>query len=392
MAEARQAYHDALETASDDLERCRARIGLAAVKRVTEDLQGAFSDLEQAEAAAVSQELVVEQARIHFLRGNLYFPLGDIDRCLKEHGTSLELARQAGDAELEAAALGGLGDAEYVRARMISAHERLRACVDLCRRHGLGRIEVANQAQIAHTMLYLTPHNKALVEARAAAKAAAKVGHHRAELNARVAAMFALLVQLKLDQCRQEAHAVGALIDHLGARRFEQARLLYLGRIALAEGRRSEAVGFLEAALDVAQATGMGYHGPTVLGALALVLEKPDERRRALAEGEAILHAGCVGHNQLWFYPDAIQAALALGAFDEVERFALALDNFTLPEPLPWSQFFSARGRALGAFGQGRRDGALMTELERLRDEGNHLGLKIALPAIEAALLEVEQH
>ena len=47
--------------------------------------------------------------------------------CAK-HGTALELARSAGAGELEAMALGGLGDAEYVRGRVISAHDRFRRC------------------------------------------------------------------------------------------------------------------------------------------------------------------------------------------------------------------------------------------------------------------------
>jgi len=44
--------------------------------------------------------------------GNLLFPRGDVEGCLREHRRSLDLAREAGSAELEAAALGGLGDAE----------------------------------------------------------------------------------------------------------------------------------------------------------------------------------------------------------------------------------------------------------------------------------------
>jgi hypothetical protein len=39
-----------------------------------------------------------------------------------------------------------------------------------------------------------------------------------------------------------------------------------------------------------------------------------------LAEAEAIIAAGCVGHNQLQFYPLAMQLALELGDYDEVER------------------------------------------------------------------------
>jgi hypothetical protein len=153
MSEAGRAYQAGLDAAADDRERCTAWIGLAAVKRVTDDLAGAVADLEQANAAAVRHHLLAEQAHIHFLRGNLCFPRGDLDGCLREHGIGLELAKRVGATELEAIALGGLGDAEYVRGRMISAHGRFSECVELCERHGFGRIEVANPMTAFHPMV-----------------------------------------------------------------------------------------------------------------------------------------------------------------------------------------------------------------------------------------------
>jgi tetratricopeptide (TPR) repeat protein len=174
MAAAGDAYGAALVAAESAAERCRARIGLAAVKRITDDLDGAFTDLEQAEADAVAQGLTAERASIHYLRGNLFFPRADIESCLREHGQSLELARAAGSAELEAAALGGLGDAEYLRGRMISAHDRLLRCVELAREQNFGRIEVSNLAQIANTQLYFRPQREALESALTTAAAAAK--------------------------------------------------------------------------------------------------------------------------------------------------------------------------------------------------------------------------
>ena len=388
MAAARCAYEAALASAESGAERARAWIGLAAIKRITDDLEGAFTDLERAEADAVAQGLTAERARVHYLRGNLFFPRGDIEGCLREHGRSLELARAARSPELEAAALGGLGDAEYVRGRMISAHDRLHRCVELSRQHGFGRIEVANLAQIAHARLYFRPQQDALEHALAAASAAAKVGHDRAELNARLAAVFALSVLAEPGACRDQVARAQTLVHRLEARRFEQACRLYLARIALAEGRRSEAVELLEQAFDISRRTGIGFHGPQILGTFAHALERPEERRRVLAEGEALIRAGCVGHNQLRFYPDAMQVALDLADHDELERYAGALEDYTRPEPLPWSNFFIARGRALAALGRGRRDAALMAELRRLRDEGERLGLRIALPAIETALAE----
>ena len=154
MSAAASAYEGAMDAAASDSERCRVWLGLAAVKRVTDDLEGAFADLNQAEKAAVEQGLIAEQARSHFLRGNLLFPRGDIEGCVREHRRGLDLARQAGSAELEAMALGGVGDAEYMRGRMISAHEGFRRCIELARQQGLGRIEVANWPMAAITRWY----------------------------------------------------------------------------------------------------------------------------------------------------------------------------------------------------------------------------------------------
>ncbi len=189
MPEAMSAYEAALGAASDDAERCRAWLGLAGVKRVTDDLDGAFADLARAQAAAEALGLLGERARIHFLRGNLFFPRGDIDGCLREHQSSLELARAIGSPELEAQALGGLGDAEYVRGRMLASYHHLARCVELARAQGLGRVEVANRSQMAQAALYFRPLGEALDLGIAAAHAAAEVGHLRAEINARAATM-----------------------------------------------------------------------------------------------------------------------------------------------------------------------------------------------------------
>ena len=217
-------------------------LGLAAVKRVTEDLDGAFADLERAQAAAEQHGLVELRARIHFLRGNLHFPRGNIDGCLAEHEKSLELARAIGSPELEAQALGGLGDAEYVRGHMISSHRHLRDCVELAAQHGFGRIEVANRSQIAHARLYFDPQQAVFDAAIAAAEAAERVGHQRAELNARSAAIFASSMLGRWDDLRTQAEKTDTLVRRLGARRFLQGSLLHLGKAALAAGRRDEAL------------------------------------------------------------------------------------------------------------------------------------------------------
>ena len=145
MPEALVAYEGALDAAADDAERCRAWIGLAAVKRVTDDLDGAFADLERAEAAAAAQGLLAEAARVHYLRGNLCFPRGDIEGCLREHGRSLELARRAGRPSWRRRRWAASATPSTCAAGWSARTSAFSGCVELCRRHGLGRIEVANR-------------------------------------------------------------------------------------------------------------------------------------------------------------------------------------------------------------------------------------------------------
>jgi tetratricopeptide (TPR) repeat protein len=390
MPEAGRAYQAALEAAADDQERCLAWIGLAAVKRVTDDLAGALADLERAETVAVRHHLIAEQARIHFLRGNLCFPRGDIDGCLREHGIALELARRAGATELEAMALGGLGDAEYVRGRMISAHDRFRRCVELCARHGFGRIEVANRPMMAFTRWFAGDARGALADADAAIESAARVGHRRAEMIGHHAAFFCRYSLTDFPAAQPHAEAALSLARQLGARRFETEALVFQAELHCLAGRRAEAVADAEEGVKISRETGPAFLGPFALGALASATDDPSVRLVALNEGEALLRAGAVSHNHLLFRRDAIDACLCAGDWEGAERSAAALEEFTRSEPLPFSDFYIARARALTANGSNRSEpAALAAELERLSEAGERLGLLVALPEIVSAIKEM---
>jgi class 3 adenylate cyclase/tetratricopeptide (TPR) repeat protein len=386
MTEARGAYSAALEAASDDGQRCRAWLGLAAVKRVTDDLDGAFADLDRAEAVAAHLGLDAERARVHFLRGNLFFPRGNIQGVLDEHQQSLRLAKASGSVELEAAALGGLGDAEYARGRMLTAAERFDACVALCHEHGFGRIEVANRPMAAITRIYALKLADAAAGAQAAIEASTRVGHKRSLVIGRHTAFLCAL--LSADHAAAADHAAHALefARQLGARRFEAEALHFLGTVRHAQGRQAEGLDLIRQGLAISRETSMPFMGPWILGDLALATDAPDERRAALAEGEHLLAAGSLSHNHLWFYPAAIEVSLQCEEWREAERHAGALEAYTRPEPLPWADFHVARGRALAAFGAGRRDGSVAQQLQRLRAEALSAGVVHALAAIEDAL------
>jgi tetratricopeptide (TPR) repeat protein len=386
MPEAKSAYETALQRAPDERERCQAWLGLAAVKRILDDFDGAFSDLDRAEAGAAKLDLPAERARINFLRGNLYFPRGEIDRCLDAHQRGLEFARQAGSNELEAEALGGLGDVEYVRGRMISAYERFDRCVSVCRQYGFEWIEVTHLAMRGISRFYDADVREALRDALAAAEAGRKLGHHRGEMIARTIAseMFANLGELAL--AKLELERVEELVQHLGVLRFDALRLNCLAKVLRAEGRREEALPLVERSVEIGRRTGLSFSGPSSLGALALTTDDADVREQALIEGEALLQAGSLAHNHFRFCRDAIDATLCIGDWNRAEHFAAILEDFTRPEPLGWTAFYVARGRALAAHGRGRRDRPTMTQIHQLAEDARRTGLRLALPGLERAL------
>ena len=188
------------------------------------------------------------------------------------------------------------------------------------------------------------------------------------------------------DDAREQMNLALALARKLKARRFEAHYLCDLGKLADAEGKRSDAIKLVEQALTICRDTGMNYIGPTVLGCHARIAGDTNACQRALDEAESILRKGCVSHNYFWFYRDAMEVCLNTGDWESVERYAAALEDYTRPEPLPWSDFFIARGRALASYGQGRRDDTLIAQLHQLSGEAHHVGLKLAARGLQDAL------
>ena len=94
---------------------------------------------------------------------------------------------------------------------MRSAHRGFSRCVDLCRAHGLGRLEVATLYMVGVSGSYLLPVTQALISVEQCVELAARVAHHRAELLARSQAAYFrgwLLGEIEL-QCHCPFVSVG---------------------------------------------------------------------------------------------------------------------------------------------------------------------------------------
>jgi tetratricopeptide (TPR) repeat protein len=384
-AESIAACEAALRAAADDIERCQAQIGLARGMRIADRYDEALVMLDRAEVVAADRQRDLDLAWIHHLRGNFYFPLGRVEGCAAEHARALDHARRVGSDELETRALGGLGDAAYAQGRMASAYRNFSNCVELCRAHGYGRIEVANLSMIGHCLFYLNRFEESLQSSREAMTLARRVGHQRAEIIAANGVRMLSFV-LTADAANANTERILELARQIGARRFEAEGMVAQAALLMLAGRRSEALELTLRGVDAARETGIQFLGPDFLGQIAILADDDSLRRRSLAEGEELLRSGSVGHNHLRFYRHAIEASLNAGVWDEAERYSQALEDYTQPEPLPWADFWIAWGRALAAYGRDPTKAGATDDVRRVLKEAQRIGMRPAMPALRRAL------
>ena len=362
------------------------RIGLAAGLRITDRYDEALAELGTAEAIATENECVLELSRIHHLRGNIYYPLGKIDSCFAEHQAASRFAREAGSIEDQARALGGLGDAHFLAGRIQQAHRQFVECVALSRASGLLLTEVAYLPMRAVTHMYCLRFAESLDDCRAVIDLVERVGRARGELISRSTSSWILSDQCEFALAEEHARKGLEAAEGIGARRFIPLLNDVLVRIRLQAGDRTGALELLDDSWKVSRETGVTFVGPVVLGAVALATADTGRRLEALRQGEAILNAGCAGHNYFWFYRDAIEVSLRERHWDMADTYVSALERYSGSEPSPWPDFFIARGRALAAVGRPGPKEAAVAQLRHLRDYAVSVGILAAVPALDAAL------
>ena len=379
--EAISDFRMAADIASAGRPRLRAQLGLAHGLSVLDQFDEAMALLDCAQREAEEQGLLVEQSRIHTLRGNAYFPRGDIPRCLAEHSEALRSGEASGAMEEQARALGGLADAYYMRGLFRTSEKMFVRCVEISAAQGFRRIEAANLPMRAY-MLELEMQFAAAVEhARRAFKLAEQIGHPRAAMIAHVvlAELYCEMGQPRL--AIEASSATLTIARSLGARRFIAYGLLLQTQNEIAAGD-PQASRTIREANEIARETPT-FVLPWGLGLAAVIACNAEERAAALAEAERVLAAGAISHNFIYFNRYAIEACLAARDLKGVERYAAALESSTAEEPMPMTDFLVARARAIAAASCGQKDEA---ELGRLLTEADRIGWRAIVPSLEAAL------
>ena len=351
--EASTHYEAALQDAGDGGDHrweLEVRLDLVESLRILDRYDEAMAQLDRAEALAGRVGRDRDWLRVHSLRGNILFPLGQAERCIAAHEDALAVARRMADPEAEARALSGLADAHFAGRRIATAERTYDACVRLAEERGLDAVTLANLSLRGHMRLYLCRIDDALEDCRRAVEMSVAAGDRRAEVMARGSCLGKVLFERgAFSEADQAFTAAGRLATELGAHRYEALNLLFRAKVALDTGSRGAALEHGHRAVAVAREAGPRFCLPLALGVVARAEATADACRAALGEAEELIAAGCLAHNPLWFYRDAALAVVAHGWPNEARRYAQALRAAFATETVPWCDLVAAGVDALAA-------------------------------------------
>jgi len=363
-------------------------LDMVASMRIIDRYDDAFRALDEAQALCSEDANSDELIRVHYLRGNMYFPVGDIEGCLREHTEACRLARKSGQADFEARALGGMGDAYILDGEVIQAENHFDQSVRICRDHQMPDIETGNLAMRGHMRFYLLRFEEALEDCHRATSMAVDAGNRRSEM----VCLGSILAKILSDQGRwaeaeQALRSALEIVKNLGALRYQPMYLSFLARVLWATGRNDDALAAAEEALAGAREDGMIYTGAMVLGAYAKVCGDRKLANDCLEEGLSVLTDRVPAHNHLWFQLDAMDTALGWQDWDRVDQHADSFQTFAGPKNIPWAMYHIERCHRLATVGRGTATGDDLARLRVLMTEAGDRGQNPARQSIESVLV-----
>jgi len=389
-----ECYQNALQKTQSDGQKFIPLVGLATGLDTLEKYDEALAALATAEKCLSPESRDSQLSQIHYLRGNFYFPKGQVDACWQEHDKALEYARLAKDSNAEAKAFGGLGDAAYAQGKMVTAFDYFKQCLSLCSSNAFGKVEAANLFMLATTSIYLNETRQALQDALSSAELASSVGHKRAEIVSRLTASWILLSMQTLEPARQQIEKGLVLVEAIGAFRFKPFLYEALARYHYANGDQAMALSTITEAWDDVQAQGIEeFIGPWVISTYAVI--NPDEKQAMalLATGSEWLEKGCIGHNYFRYYASAIESCLLRSDWPALKKYIIEFKAYTKDEPTPWSNYKIARAELIAEAQQTINNsdrGDLVSRLQALELKAEAADFNHSLVAIKQAITQLQ--
>jgi hypothetical protein len=283
--------------------------------------------------------------------------------------------------EEQARALGGLGDGHYIKGQFHTSGKLFERCVQVSASHGFRRIEAANLPMLGMMMWMDLNFDRALELVQRAVALSEQIGLRRAAMIACHGIGF-----LGFDTCDMKVARRGienglAIAEALGARRFIAEGLIIRAQYEFLTGDAGAAAALAEGN-EIARET-PSFILPYGLAVAALIAPDEAARRAALSEGEAVLAAGAISHNYVFFNRNAMEACIRARDWAGARRYASALEQRMAGEPFAMSDFLVARARAIADAGEGRRDKA---RISLLIDQACAARWPFVIPELEAAL------
>jgi hypothetical protein len=269
---------------------------------------------------------------------------------------------------------------------MVTAADRFRRCVALCREAGLLRFEIPNLVMLGHALAWAGEGDAGLAIIRQAVDLSSRIGLPQTEVMALESIAFELVLRGEFAEALEWLQRGMPLARQAGARRYLAVDCLLTVACLNGLGRGAEARPLLSEAFHICNEIGMAFIGPSVLAAMAGATADPAERRKLLDDGEQLLSADGLAHNRLMFYKDAIDIAVKDADWDEVLRLSEAIEQSVAREPPAFATLVGARGRALAELALRGRDPEIMVKLTDLREKLHGAGLGGLVPGIDAAL------
>ena len=333
MAEA--AFERALSLTLDKPTRADAIIGQANLHRLRDEPDLGGTCLAKADPLAETPE---QRARLLIARGRLFYVSGKWRDSIAPYAEARRLAQLAEAPALEAEALGGLADAEYAIADMGRAETHVRAAIDAARRAGRAVDTPAQNALLAHVMIYGGRLEEGVMLGQETIAEARAVSDWRAEINAQMAIASVSFCRNDLSATRAAADRAAALAERAGAERFVFVAGLYQARVAIARHQTDCARVIIEKLAQQQDLCSGPNHAAQFLLLSALTTDCVNDLSKRLTEAEARITQSAAAHNALRVLP---VSALMWRHLSEHNRMATSLNglrNLAPQEDVSWSQ------------------------------------------------------
>lgn len=332
--------------------RYEAWVGLAQLARGTGATAAFITEGEGLVRELEDTEQLPESARVHYLLGSLLMTRGDLEGCADNHRAALEAAKLGSDVELQARALGGLGDAEFMHGRMSTCEGFCREAIALSHAHGLPEVEAAQLALGASNRFF----DADIGTAQRYVEQGLRLGDPRCKAIALSVQVWCELHGGRLDQARECNERYAAQVETFGLDYLRNLAALNATEIELCDGDRPRAEQIVTQAIERARREKWIFPLVSLLGAKAWACRAGSDRDQAIADGLAELGTTGHAHERMHFYRLAIEATLDSRAWDRVDELCDRLDALTRGQRPGWMKLVLARARVLARLGRGERD------------------------------------